>query len=65
MDANIAKAMKAEVPLYVVTGVRSGGGKRETLSLPCSRLKAVELRDWTRSMFGHLKVYQDIQIREV
>ena len=42
-----------------------GGGKRETLSLPCSRLKAVELRDWTRRMFGHLKVYQDIQIREV
>lgn len=57
--------MKAEVPLYVVTGIHYGGGKRETLSLPCSRLKALELRDWTRSMFGHVKVYHDIQIREV
>ena len=56
--------MKIPPPLYVVTGLLYGK-RREVLSLPCSRLKAVELRDWTRSMFGHLKVYQDIQIREV
>lgn len=55
--------MKANVPLYVVTGIRQGG-RREPLSLPCSRLKAVELRDWTRRMFGHVKVYHDIQVRE-
>jgi len=52
------------VPLYTVTGVRTGGGKREDLSLPCSRLKAVELRDWTRNVFGKLGIYHDIQIRE-
>ena len=40
------------------------GGKREDLSLPCSRLKAVELRDWTRNVFGKLGIYHDIQIRE-
>lgn len=56
--------MKAGIPLYVVTGIHCGGGKREILSLPCSRLEAVKLRDWTRSMFGHVKVYHDIQIRE-
>ncbi len=54
-----------KVPLYTVTGIRSGGGKREDLSLPCSRLKAVELRDWTRNMFAKVGVYKDIQIREV
>ena len=53
-----------KVPLYTVTGIRSGGGKREDLSLPCSRLKAVELRDWTRRVFGNFSIYQDIQIRE-
>ena len=53
-----------KVPLYTVTGIRSGGGKREDLSLPCSRLKAVELRDWTRRVFGNISIYQDIQIRE-
>ncbi len=58
--------MKMQAPLYAVTGIRHGGGRRrEQLSLPCSRLEAVELRDWTRSMFGHVKVYHDIQIREV
>lgn len=36
-----------------------------TLSLPCSRLKAVELRDWTRRVFGDVSVYHDIQIREI
>lgn len=56
--------MKIEVPLYTVTGIRLGGG-RESLSLPCSRLKAIELRDWTRKMFANVTVYHDIQIREV
>lgn len=55
----------SKAPLYTVTGIRSGGGKREDLSLPCSRLKAVELRDWTRRVFGDIKIYRDIQIREV
>ena len=50
-------------PLYVVTGLWHGK-KREAISLPCSRLKAVELRDWTRRTFGHISIYQDIQIRE-
>lgn len=57
--------MKIEVPLYTVTGIRHGGGGRESLSLPCSRLKAIELRDWTRKMFANVTVYHDIQIREV
>ena len=39
--------------------------KREAISLPCSRLKAVELRDWTRRMFKDVLVYTDIQIRPV
>lgn len=56
--------MKIEVPLYTVTGIRHGGGG-ESLSLPCSRLKAIELRDWTRKMFANVTVYHDIQIREV
>ena len=51
-------------PLYVVTGLWHGK-KREAISLPCSRLKAVELRDWTRRMFGNVSIYQDIQIKEV
>ena len=55
--------MKLPVPLYTVTGIRRGG-RRESLSLPCSRLKAVELRDWTRRMFANMNVYRDIQIRE-
>ena len=57
--------MKAEVPLYIVTGIHHGGGKREPISLPCSRMEAIALRDWTRNMFGHVKVYKDIQIREI
>ena len=56
--------MKQQVPLYTVTGIRCGGGRRESLSLPCSRLKAVELRDWTRRVFANVNVYRDIQIRE-
>lgn len=52
------------VPLYTVTGIHHGGGKREDISLPCSRLKALELRDWTRRIFGSLGIYRDIQIRE-
>lgn len=56
--------MKIPPPLYVVTGLWHGRC-REAISLPCGRLKAVELRDWTRNMFGHLSVYTDIQIREV
>lgn len=55
--------MKIPPPLYVVTGLWHGL-RREVLSLPCSRLKAVELRDWTRSTFKHVSVYTDIQIRE-
>ena len=51
-------------PLYVVTGLWHSK-KREAISLPCSRLKAVELRDWTRRVFDNVSVYQDIQIREV
>lgn len=50
--------------MYVVTGLWHGH-RREVISLPCSLLKAVELRDWTRNMFGHVSVYTDIQIREV
>ena len=42
-----------------------GGGKRETLSKPCTRLEAIDLRDWTRRRLGPLRVYHDIQIREV
>ena len=56
--------MKIEVPLYTVTGIRHGGG-RESLSLPCRRLKAIELRDWTRKIFCDVNIYHDIQIREV
>jgi len=52
-----------KIPMYEVTGVKNGG-KREAISLPCSRLNAVRLRDWTRSVFGDIKVYQNIQIRE-
>lgn len=55
--------MKIPPPLYVVTGLWHGK-RREAISLPCSRLKAVELRDWTREMFGKVSIYQDIQIRE-
>lgn len=55
--------MKTEIPLYVVTGKYRGGGRTE-LSLPCSRLKALELRDWTRRTFDGVPVYVDIQIRE-
>ena len=40
-------------PLYVVTGLWHGK-KREAISLPCSRLKAVELRDWTRRTFQNI-----------
>lgn len=56
--------MKIPTPLYVVTGLWHGR-KREAISLPCSRLKAVELRDWTRQTFQNVSVYVDIQIREV
>jgi len=56
--------MKIPPPLYVVTG-RWHGKKREALSLPCSRLKAVELRDWTRRTFLNINIYVDIQIREI
>lgn len=56
--------MKIPVPLYTVTGIHRGGSRRESLSLPCSRLKAIELRDWTRRVFGNVRVYHDIQIRE-
>lgn len=55
--------MKIPPPLYVVTGLWHGK-KRETISLPCSRLKALELRDWTRRVFSGVNIYQDIQIRE-
>ena len=51
-------------PLYVVTGLWHGK-KREVISLPCSRLKAVELRDWTRRTFQNINIYVDIQIREI
>lgn len=57
--------MKIQVQLYVVTGIHAKGGHREQLSLPCSRLKAVELRDWTRRTFAGVNVYRDIQIREL
>ena len=56
--------MKIPPPLYVVTGLWHGR-KREAISLPCSRLKAVELRDWTRQTFQNVSVYVDIQIRDV
>jgi hypothetical protein len=56
--------MKIPPPLYVVTGLWHGQ-RREAISLPCSRLKAVELRDWTRRTFQNINVYVDIQIREV
>ena len=56
--------MKIPTPLYVVTGLWHGK-KREAISLPCSRLKAVELRDRTRRTFQNINVYVDIQIREV
>lgn len=49
---------------YVVTGVKAGGG-REILSRPCSRLEAIDLRNWTRFRLGDIKVYHDIQIREI
>lgn len=49
--------------MYVVTGLWHGH-RREVISLPCSRLKAVELRDWTRRTFQNVSVYVDIQIRE-
>lgn len=51
-------------PLYVVTGLWHGQ-RSEAISLHCSRLKAVELRDWTRRTFQNINVYVDIQIREV
>jgi hypothetical protein len=56
--------MKIPTPLYVVTGLWHGH-RRETLSLPCSRLKAIELRDWTRKVFDGITIYRDIQIREL
>ena len=56
--------MKIPPPRYVVTGLWHGK-KREAISLPCSRLKAVELRDWTRRTFQNINVYVDIQIRVV
>lgn len=56
--------MKILPPLYVVTGLWHGK-RRIVLSLPCSRLKAVELRDWTRHTFKNISVYVDIQTREV
>ncbi|MCR4602466.1 MAG: hypothetical protein K5683_02885 [Prevotella sp.] len=56
--------MKIPAPLYVVTGLWHGK-KREAISLPCSRLKAVELRDWTRRTFKGINIYSDIQIRDV
>ena len=56
--------MKTQIPLYVVTGILHGGG-REAISLPCSRLKAIELRDWTRKVFDGINIYHDIQIREL
>lgn len=56
--------MKIPPTLYVVTGLWHGQ-RREAISLPCSRLKAVELRDWTRRTFQNINVYVDIQIREV
>lgn len=56
--------MKIPTPRNVVTGLWHGK-KREAISLPCSRLKAVELRDWTRRTFQNINVYVDIQIREV
>ena len=55
--------MKIPPPMYVVTGLWHGH-RREAISLPCSRLKAVELRDWTRRTFQNVSVYVDIQIRE-
>lgn len=55
--------MKIPPPLYVVTGLWHGK-RRETISPPCSRLVAVELRDWTRKTFRNVSVYVDIQIRE-
>ena len=55
--------MKIPSPMYVVTGLWHGKC-REAISLPCSRLKAVELRDWTRRTFQNVSVYVDIQIRE-
>ena len=48
---------------YVVTGLRHG--KRWQLSMPCSRLEAISLRNWTHSVFGKQSAYTDIQIREV
>lgn len=55
--------MKIPPPLYVVTGLWHGK-RREAISLPCSRLAAIELRDWTRRTFQNVSVYVDIQIRE-
>lgn len=55
--------MKMPPQMYVVTGLWHGH-RREAISLPCSRLKAVELRDWTRRTFQNVSVYVDIQIRE-
>ena len=56
--------MRIPPPLYVVTGLWHGH-RREAISLPCTRLKAVELRDWTRKTFNGISIYSDIQIREV
>ena len=56
--------MKIPSPMYVVTGLWHGK-RREAISLPCSRLKAMELRDWTRKVFANVNVYRDIQIREL
>ena len=50
--------------MYVVTGLWHGH-RREVISLPCSRLKAVELRDWTRKVFANVNVYRDIQIQRI
>lgn len=48
--------------LYIVTGLRHG--KRVQLSVPCSKIEAISLRNWTRDVFGYQSVYTDIQIRE-
>lgn len=55
--------MQITPPLYVVTGLWHGK-KREAISLPCSRLKAVELKKWTIRVFGDVPIYRNIQIRE-
>lgn len=54
--------MKTLNLLCIVTGLRHG--KRVQLSVPCSKIEAISLRNWTRDVFGYQSVYTDIQIRE-